>query len=322
MARIGRRGASLVLTLALFGAACGADDGDGTAPSTSVSPTERAAFTHQFVALDAGGPLTKEALAEGDIDVAVLFTSSAEEATYGWVHLEDDRGLQPVENIIPAVRSDVLDDPIATALDSVSAALTTESIQPIVALVAGGVNTKEVAAEFLDEAGIPAAKDPAVGGMFPLTVGSASFPESEAVAELYTQALRGAGIEAEHTHDLGFREVYFPALEDGDLDVVPEFVGSMLTHLGGEPTSDLDQSLDALTTAAAERDIALLTPAQAQSQNGFYVRAVDAETLGLATISDLTTIDRPLIFGGPAECPDRPLCLAGLREVYGLEFDV
>jgi osmoprotectant transport system substrate-binding protein len=310
------------VALALFGAACGGDDGDGAASSPSASQTESAAVTHPFVALDAGGPLTKEALAEGDIDVAVLFTSSAEEATYGWVHLADDRGLQPVENIIPAVRSDVLDDRIGNALDAVSAVLTTESIQPIVALVGGGVNPKEVAADFLEEAGIPAAKDPAVGGMFPLTVGSASFPESEVVAELYTQALRGAGIEAEHTPDLGFREVYLPALEDGDVDVVPEFVGSLLTHLGGEPNSDLDQSLDALTTAAAERNIALLAPAQAQSQNGFYVRAVDAETLGLATISDLTTIDRPLIFGGPAECPDRPLCLAGLREVYGLEFDV
>ena len=180
----------------------------------------------------------------------------------------------------------------------------------------------EVAAEFLEDAEIAAAKDPAVGGMSPLTVGSASFPESEVVAELYTQALRGAGIEAVHTPDLGFREVYLPALEDGDVDVVPEFVGSLLTHLGGEPSSDLDQSLDALTTAAAERDIALLAPAPAQSQNGFYVRAADADTLDLATLSDLTTLDRPLIFGGPAECPERPLCLVGLREVYGLEFDV
>ena len=88
--------------------------------------------THEFVALDAGGPLTKEALANGEIDVALLFTSSAEEGTYGWVHLEDDRGLQPVENIIPAIRSDLLDDRLAGALDAVSATLTTETIQPLV----------------------------------------------------------------------------------------------------------------------------------------------------------------------------------------------
>ena len=318
MGRIGCRAALLGLALALV--ACGGDDDEGSPPSTSGPAGD--GIIHEFVALDAGGPLTKDALASGEIDVAVLFTSSADEATYGWRQLDDDRGLQPVENIIPAVRSDVLNDRMAAALDAVSSALTTEAIQPIVGLVTGGVTAKEVAAEFLEEAEIPAAKDPAVGGMFPLTVGSASFPESEVVAELYTQALRGAGIEAVHTHELGFREVYLPALEDGDVDVVPEFVGSLLTHLGGEPTSELDPSLDALTAAAAERDIVLLDPAPAQSQNGFYVRAADADTLGLATVSDLTTVDRPLIFGGPAECPERPLCLVGLREVYELEFDV
>ena len=184
------------------------------------------------------------------------------------------------------------------------------------------MTAKEAAAAFLEEAEIPAAKDPAVGGMFPLTVGGASFPESAVVAELYAQALRGAGIEAVHTPDLGFREVYLPALEDGDIDLVPEFVGSLLTHLGGEPTADLEASLGALTPLAAERDLILLEPAPAQSQNGFYVRAVDAAQLGVTTVSDLDTLDEPLIFGGPAECPERPLCLIGLRDVYGLEFDV
>ena len=316
-------GSVAIIALAVLAGACGDDDADtGSSPSTADLGGTDATVTHPFVALDAGGPLTKEALANGEIDVALLFTSSAEEGTYGWVHLEDDRGLQPAENIIPAIRSDLLDDRLVGALDAVSATLTTESIQPLVARVTAGVTATEAAAEFLEVAEIAAAKDPAVGGMSPLTVGSASFPESEVVAELYTQALRGAGIEAVHTPDLGFREVYLPALEDGDVDVVPEFVGSLLTHLGGEPSSDLDQSLDALTAAAAERGIALLAPAPAQSQNGFYVRAADADTLGLATVSDLTTVDRPLIFGGPAECPERPLCLVGLREVYGLEFDV
>ena len=319
MGRIGCRAALLMMAAALT--ACGGDD-DASAPSTSGPPSGGDAIVHEFVALDAGGPLTKDALAAGEIDVAVLFTSSADEATFGFQHLADDRGLQPAENILPAIRSEILDDRIATTLDTVSSALTAETIQPLVALVTSGVTAKDAAATFLEEAGIPAALDPAVGGMFPLTIGSASFPESEVVAELYAQALRGAGVEAVHTPDLGFREVYLPALEDGDVDVVPEFVGSLLTHLGGAPTSDLDESLDALTPAAAERGIALLAPAPAQSQNGLYVRAVDAGTLGLVTVSDLAAIDEPLIFGGPAECPDRPLCLAGLREVYGFEFDV
>ena len=319
MGRIGCRAALLVLAAVL--AACGGDD-DTAAPTASSPSSDGGSVVHQFVALDAGGPLTKDALATGEIDVAVLFTSSADAATYGFQLLEDDRGLQPAENIVPAARSEIVDDRIATTLDTVSAALTTDAIQPIVALVTSGVTAKEAAAAFLEEAEIPAAKDPAVGGMFPLTVGSASFPESAVVAELYAQALRGAGIEAVHTPDLGFREVYLPALEDGDIDLVPEFVGSLLTHLGGEPTADLEASLGALTPLAAERDLILLEPAPAQSQNGFYVRAVDAAQLGVTKVSDLDPLDETQIFVGQAECPERPLWQIGLRDGYGLECDV
>jgi osmoprotectant transport system substrate-binding protein len=322
--RSGRRSRSgwIVLAAALAATACGGDSDSGS-PSTSGAEGGGNSVIHEFVALDAGGPLTKEALASGAIDVAVLFTSSADEASYDWFQLDDDRDLQPVENFVPAVRSDVLDEQIEMALDAVSAALTTEAVQAVVLRVGDdGETAADVAADFLASSEIPGARESGGGGLYPVKVGSASFPESEVVGEIYTQALLGAGIEAVHTPDLGFREVYFPALEAGDLDVVPEFVGSLLTHLGGEPTSDLDETLTALTSAAAERGVTVLAPAGAESKNGFYVRDANANQLGVATITDLTTIDRPLIFGGPAECPERPLCLAGLRDVYGLEFDV
>lgn len=322
-ARQGRRARAawlLLLVLGLVTAACGDDGADP--PSTSNPQADGNGVVHTFVALDAGGPLTKEALSSGEIDVAVLFTSSADEAAYDFVRLEDDRGLQPVENFIPAVRSEILDARIAETLNAVSAVLTTESIQSVVARVDDGEAVSDVAAALLDDAGLPGANTSPGDGLFALTVGSASFPESLVVGEIYTQALLGAGIEAVHTPDLGFREVYFPALEAGDLDIVPEFVGSLLTHLEGSPTSELGPTVDDLESAVAQRGIAVLEPAPAQSQNGFYLRAANADQMGLTTITDLTTVDHPIIFGGPAECPERPLCLAGLREVYGLEFDV
>ena len=65
----------------------------------------------------------------------------------------------------------------------------------------------------------------------------------------------------------------------------------------------------------------MLTPAPAQNQNGFAVARKTAERHGLEAISDLTAIDDDLAFGGPPECPERPLCLDGLESTYGLEFD-
>lgn len=81
-----------------------------------------------FRPLDSGGPRTIEALKAGDIDVGLVFTSSAAVADPNLVVLEDDKRLQTADNLIPAIRKDVLDDTIESTLNRVSAALTTEDL--------------------------------------------------------------------------------------------------------------------------------------------------------------------------------------------------
>ncbi|HEV3498298.1 MAG TPA: ABC transporter substrate-binding protein [Actinomycetes bacterium] len=81
-----------------------------------------------FRPLDSGGPRTIEALKAGDIDIGLVFTSSAAVADPGLVVLEDDKKLQTADNLIPAIRADVLDDNIREVLDKVSAALTTADL--------------------------------------------------------------------------------------------------------------------------------------------------------------------------------------------------
>lgn len=85
----------------------------------------------EFVPLDTGGPITIAALEGGDIDVALLFTSQGIISANGWVSLEDDKGLNPAENLVPAIRQEVLDahgDDLKSILETVSAALTTEDL--------------------------------------------------------------------------------------------------------------------------------------------------------------------------------------------------
>ena len=81
-----------------------------------------------FRPLDSGGPRTIEALKAGDIDVGLVFTSSAAVADPGLVVLEDDKKLQTADNLVPAIRADVLDDNIREILNKVSAALTTADL--------------------------------------------------------------------------------------------------------------------------------------------------------------------------------------------------
>ena len=156
-----------------------------------------------------------------------------------------------------------------------------------------------------------------------ISVASFNFPESTVLAEIYAQALEGAGFRIDRQLDLGPRELVEPALQRGLVELVPEYAGSALAFatLGGAPgAADQQDTNRALAEALAPRGITALEPARAEDQNGFAVTRATAEHYGLRTISDLTSVASTLTFGGPVECPRRPLCLQGLESTYGLRF--
>jgi osmoprotectant transport system substrate-binding protein len=84
-----------------------------------------------FKPLDAGGPITVAALEKGDIDVALLFSSDGAIAAKGFVVLDDDKHLQPADNLVPIVRTKVLDPDITRLLNDVSAKLTTAELSKL-----------------------------------------------------------------------------------------------------------------------------------------------------------------------------------------------
>jgi osmoprotectant transport system substrate-binding protein len=157
-----------------------------------------------------------------------------------------------------------------------------------------------------------------------ITVASFEFPESVVLGEIYAQALEAEGFNVKRQLGIGPRELVEPSLERGLVELVPEYAGSALEFLAsGENFVNSDEELThaRLVDAFAERGVDVLTPAPAQNQNGFAVTHETAERHSLEAISDLTAIDQDLAFGGPPECPERPLCLDGLESTYGLEFD-
>jgi osmoprotectant transport system substrate-binding protein len=153
-----------------------------------------------------------------------------------------------------------------------------------------------------------------------VTVGSFDFAESELLAEIYAQALEGAGFEVERAFGIGPRELTLPALEQGLVDVVPEYAGSALVFLGGAPTSDAITTIGRLREATAARGMETLDPAEAENTNVFALSTATASRLGLHRLTQLEPVAGELTFGGPPECRDRPLCLQGLEDVYGLRF--
>lgn len=156
-----------------------------------------------------------------------------------------------------------------------------------------------------------------------ITVGSFNFPESEMLGELYSQALERKGFSVERAFGLGRREFVVPALEQGLVEIVPEYAGTAAAFLslGHAPiTKDPVENHAVLVAALEGRRLVALAGAPAQDANTFVVTIATATRHRLHTLSDLQPIARQLRFGGPPECPTRPLCLAGLESVYELEF--
>ena len=156
-----------------------------------------------------------------------------------------------------------------------------------------------------------------------VAVASFNFSESRLVAEIYAQALEDEGIPVRRELDLGPRELVLPALRQGRVDIVPEYLGTALTAAAPAVTvdrSDPDAVSSALAEAIEPWDLRALSYADAQNQNGLVVTRATAERLAVRTTSDLGRVARRLTLGGPPECPSRRYCLEGLAEVYGLRF--
>ncbi|RYV52353.1 glycine betaine ABC transporter substrate-binding protein [Pengzhenrongella frigida] len=245
------------------------------------------------------------------------------------VVLEDDLGLQTVDNIVPAINTAAIegDTAIVGLLDAVSATLDTDTLVALNKSVDVDRQTStEVAAQYL-EANELSAQD-AVGAGKKIVVGAGNFSESATLAELYAGVLRAAGYDAS-TQTIGNRETYAPALESGELTIVPEYAGTFTEFLNKSvngadaaavASSDLDATMAALTTLGDGVGLTFGTPAAAQDQNAFAVTTAFAEEYDVATLSELAATCGGLTLGGPPECPDRPFCQPGLEETYALDF--
>ncbi|HST64414.1 MAG TPA: ABC transporter substrate-binding protein, partial [Mycobacteriales bacterium] len=156
-----------------------------------------------------------------------------------------------------------------------------------------------------------------------IRIASFDFPESRLVAELYARALRRAGLPVDVLSGLGTRELVAPALQQGQVDVVVDYTGSLLDHLGGDGTETHgtpEQVHAALQRRLAGRGLTALAYAPAEDANAFAVPTAYARAHRISRLSDLRRLAGGLTFGGPPECPTRRYCLQGLRDTYGLRF--
>jgi osmoprotectant transport system substrate-binding protein len=157
-----------------------------------------------------------------------------------------------------------------------------------------------------------------------ITIASFTFAESRILGEIFAQHLEDGGFPVERALSLASREIVEPALEQGAVDLVPEYAGAALEFLtrgkGDRPSSDTDATMGRLRDLFEDRGVTVLDPSDVQNRNTLVVTAATARRLDLQTVSDLREAAPDLVLGGPPECPERPLCLPGYERRYGLEF--
>lgn len=167
---------------------------------------------------------------------------------------------------------------------------------------------------------LSADKPAGTSGASSVIVGSADFPESQLLATIYAQALNAAGVTATTKLNIGSREVYMPALLDGSINLLPEYAGATLSYLDKTVEATTPEEVAAGLKKALPKGISMLTPSDAQDSDTLAVTKETAEKYNLKTVSDLIPVAGDIVLGGPPEWKTRHEGVAGLKEVYGLEF--
>jgi osmoprotectant transport system substrate-binding protein len=244
------------------------------------------------------------------------------------VVLADDKHLQTVDNVVPAVNAAAAtaSPALLGVLDAVSATLDTPKLIALnKAVDVDRTTSTQAATQYVSDQKLGTQQQ--VGGGKKVLVGAANFSESATLAEIYAAVLRAAGFAAT-TQTIGNRETYEPALERGDLTVVPEYAGTLTEFInkkvnGANATPLASPDLGATTTAlkglGSKVGLTFGTPAAAQDQNAFAVTTAFAQAHKLSTLSDLAAACGGVTLGGPPECPTRPFCQPGLTGTYGID---
>jgi osmoprotectant transport system substrate-binding protein len=162
------------------------------------------------------------------------------------------------------------------------------------------------------------------GGAKPaITVGSANFPENALLAEIYAGALEAKGFDVSKKLNIGSREAIFPAMENGDINVLPEYTGALLSYVSkGKATAKETSEQVTELKSSLPAGLTLLAPSEAQDQDTVTCTQEIVDKYSLTSLDDLAKVGKDITMGGPPELAKREgFGIKGLKEVYGIEFE-
>ncbi|MCU1655912.1 MAG: glycine/betaine transporter substrate-binding protein [Pseudonocardiales bacterium] len=240
-----------------------------------------------FKVLDTGGPLTVTALKNGQVDAADLFTTDPAIKANNFVVLEDPKNDFGAQNVLPLIRTTKATAGVKQVLNFISSKLTTSALIDLRTKVEVNKEDPDKAAqEWLGSLGaaLPTTK-PAAG--VSLKIGSANFPENVVLADIYAEALKGAGANVSTQLNIGAREKYIPALKDGSIDLLPEYSGSLLHYLDKNASVASSAQVYTDLQKALPSNLIVLNQSTAEDRDAIVVTSATAQKYNLKSIADL-----------------------------------
>jgi osmoprotectant transport system substrate-binding protein len=155
-----------------------------------------------------------------------------------------------------------------------------------------------------------------------ISVGSANFPENVVLAEIYVGALEAKGFKVDKKLNVGSREAIFPAMEKGDINVLPEYTGALLSYVtkGKAKAKDTAGQVTELKSSLPP-SLTLLEPSTAEDKDTITCTKQVVDKYQLKSLDDLAKVGKNVTLGGPPELAKREgFGLKGLKSVYGIEF--
>ena len=232
--------------------------------------------------------------------------------------------------VLAAACGDDDDDATTSEAPSATTAAGSDSTAEATATTSGSSDDDTATTAGAGEPGSSEAPgDTTAGAIGPITVGSANFAESQLLAQIYGKAIEAAGYDVSYELGIGAREVYFAAIENGEVGLLPEYTNSLLSFVVKRDDPDapveatnVEEQLTALGEVLPD-GLEVLTPSTAEDKDVIVCTAEAAEEHGLTNLSDLGANSAEIVLGAPPEFETRsPFGLVGFQEIYGAtEFE-
>jgi len=170
-----------------------------------------------------------------------------------------------------------------------------------------------------------ASSTPAAGsgpgvGKPPVTIGDKNFTEEYILGALYQQALAAKGYKVTLKGNIGTSEITYKALSTGQIDMYPEYTGTLLTAIAGnnKPPTSATQTYALAQAFVTKHGLTLLQQTPFYDSDALAATKKYATSHGLKTIADLKKLGHSVKLGGAPEFATRFAGLVGLKKEYGI----